>query len=72
MTFFGIGIFLWCYGEDILVRLLVLMHDHPQLKNVQRSLLLIFLDGRLKGLSETFEGNQICTSAQVPMMIASI
>ena len=48
-----------------MVRRPVLLGDHPRSKYVQRSRLLILLDGRFKGLSETYEDSQVRVGVRV-------
>jgi len=65
----GVGIFPRYYGEDFVVRRPALLGDHPRPKHVHRSRLPIFLDGRLKGLSETFIGNQVRAGERVTVSL---
>ena len=65
LIFCGFGVLLWRSGEDFVVQ----QPDHPRPKYVQRSRLLIFLDGRLKGLSETYEGSQVRAGIRVTLML---
>ena len=69
LIFCGFGLLLWCFGEDSVIRRPVLLGDHHRSKYDQRSRLLILLDGRFKGLSETYEGNQVRAGVRVVLLL---
>ena len=69
MTLCGVGFLPWCSGKVHVIRQPALLGDLPRSKFVHRSRLPIFLDGRLKGLSETFIGNQVHASIRVTVSL---
>lgn len=67
--FCNFGILLWRSDEDLAVRRPARLGDHPRPKYIQRSWILIFLDERLKGFFETFEGSQVRAEIAVTMLL---